>query len=273
MSFNGVPGREIGAEKKTPILFIILFLNLTLISSQIILRNRQTLLHSIVWNILTPFQVGFEKSTDFLSAQFKRYVFLKNSYQKYQGLRQRNLALKYQNYLLRRGITDQRFLQGAQVKFGAYLPATVISVDSNFPRHTLTIDKGQRSGVKENMTVVNPDGDLVGKVALPISPFTATVRLITSSIGGCGAYVGQNYLEGFFSGRNSNYGDFKYLLGNKPAQVGDWVQTSGTDLIYPPFLPIGKVVKIKKGYPDQFIEVRPFFIDKPVRQLIVIHHE
>ena len=66
---------------------------------------------------------------------------------------------------------------------------------------------------------------------------------------------------------------FQYLLANKPVRLGDQVITSGTDLIYPNYLPIGKVTAIGKDYLTQKISVRPFFVDKPLKKLVVLLHE
>ncbi len=49
--------------------------------------------------------------------------------------------------------------------------------------------------------------------------------------------------------------------------------TSGSDLLYPNYLPIGKVTRIEKEYLTQKISVRPFFIDKPLKKLVVLLHE
>ena len=59
----------------------------------------------------------------------------------------------------------------------------------------------------------------------------------------------------------------------KPCSSETHVITSGTDLIYPRYLPIGKVVKIEQDYLTQKISVRPFFVEKPLKKLVVLPHE
>jgi cell shape-determining protein MreC len=97
--------------------------------------------------------------------------------------------------------------------------------------------------------------------------------LITSSIGGTGAYIESNMLEGLLKGRDGQDCDFQYLLANKPVLPGAIVLTSGTDLIYPNYLPIGKVITVEQDYLTQKISVRPFFVEKPLKKLVILPHE
>ena len=141
------------------------------------------------------------------------------------------------------------------------------------PTTALVIDKGMRAGLVENNVVLNRDGELVGRIVRPLTAFSAPVRLITSPVGGTGATIESNMLEGLLKGENRAECSFKYLLANKPVQLGDRVITSGTDMIYPSFLPIGRVTAIAKDYLTQTIIVRPYFIDKPLNKLVVLLHE
>ena len=52
-----------------------------LISSQIILKNKQSLLQTIIANMITPLQLTFQKSSDFVSSELDRYFFLRRRLQ------------------------------------------------------------------------------------------------------------------------------------------------------------------------------------------------
>ena len=145
-----------------------------------------------------------------------------------------------------------------------------ISVDPNFPFHAVVINHGTREGITENMTVLNLEGELVGRTVAPVSLSSATVRLITSSIGGAGAYIGTSRLEGFLSGHNAPLCSFRYLMENKTVFNGDIVITSGTDLLFRPYIPIGRVVNIEKDVLIPKIWMKPFFLDKPIKQLVLL---
>ncbi len=268
------PGRPpLSQEKRALVLITLLFANLILISSQIMLRNQQSLLHTVLMNLAAPFQIGFQQTTDFVSRQLKHYVFLKNAYVRYQELQRRHTALQFRQHELQRLLHDQRARDRAARRQPSFRLANVVSVDINFPYHALLIDLGRRDGIVEEMVVLNVDSELVGRIVKPIGARTATVRLITSAVGGAGAYLQANMLEGFITGNNTAECRFKYLLENKPVRIGDTVVTSGTDLIFPPYLPVGRVMSIERDYLTQDVRVKPFFLEKPIKQLIVLAHE
>ncbi|MCI0470466.1 MAG: rod shape-determining protein MreC [Candidatus Aminicenantes bacterium] len=262
--------KEITPEKKTFILATVLFLNLILISTNVVLKNERSLFQNIVGIIVSPFQVGFQKTVDFVSERMRRYIFLKDAYKKYSHIKQTQMRLKYENYLLKRRLEDRTFLASLDKMSGEYIAADVISIDVNFPFSSLMINKGANYNLAPGMVVLNGDAELVGKIIEPITFFSARVRLITSSIDGVGAYIRKNKLEGLLKGDNSKICMFKYLVENKPVAVGDEIITSGTDRIFPPYIPIGRVVKIRKKYLLQEVDVKPYFIEKSFKKIIII---
>jgi len=261
-------------ERKIIILVAVLFLNLILVSTNVVLKSRKTLFQTVIGSIVSPFQIGFQKTVDFVSRELTRYVFLKNNFKKYRALKKKYTQLKYENYLLKKKIIDQDFITGVKKKRSDFIKVDLISIDSNFPLAGIQINKGSKDGILKDMMVLNGSGELVGRIVEPITLFSAKVRLVTSSIGGIGAYIKtdkpEELLEGLLTGNNTSRCSFKYLLENKKVMVGDMVITSGTDKIFPAYLPIGKVVAVEKEYLTQEIHVEPFFIKKSIKQLIVI---
>ena len=263
----------LSTEKKSAVLVMILFVDLIMISSQIILKNQKSLLQSAIANMVMPLQLTFQKASDFVGDELDRYVFLRGVFKKYQRLKQKHVDLRVENYALNRELRDLRVLAAARKKFDRFLLATVISVDVNFPYGSLVIDRGTRAGLVENDVVLNTEAELVGRITQPLTAFSAQVRLVTSPIGGTGAAIESNMLEGLLKGGSGPECSFQYLLANKPVRLGDRVITSGTDLIYPSYLPIGTVTSIGQDYLTQRIAVRPYFVDKPLRKLVVLLHE
>lgn len=266
-------GDNLPGERKIMILVAVLFFHLVLVSTNVILKNEKTLFQNIIGTIVSPFQIGFQKTVDFFSDQLKRYVFLKNSFKKYRDLKQKYTQLKYENYLLKKKIKDQEFLEQVKSQNSSFMKAELISIDKNFPLTSISINKGSKDGIVKNMIVLNTRMELVGKIVEPISLFSSKVRLITSSIGGTGAYIRENKLEGLLTGNNTTICHFKYLIENAPVKKGDTIVTSGTDKVFLPGIPIGKVVGVEKEYLTQKIDVEPFFIKSPIKQLIVIAND
>jgi len=260
-------------ERKIMILVGVLFFHLILVSTNVVLKNERTLLQNILGTIVSPFQIGFQKTVDFVSNQLKRYVFLKNSFKKYRDLKQKHIQLKYENYLLKQKIIDRNFLEQVKSKISNFIKAEVISIDKNFPLTGFLINKGSNDGIVKDMIVLNPQMELVGRIVEPISLFSSKVRLITSSIGGTGAYIHSRELEGLLTGNNTGICSFKYLIEKASVQTGETLVTSGTDKIFPPGIPIGKVVAVDKEYLTQKIDVEPFFIKSPIKRLIIITND
>jgi rod shape-determining protein MreC len=273
MTGNHLPG-----ERKVIALVAVLFVNLILVSSNVVLENRRSLLQTIVGVVVSPFQIAFQETVDFISHQLRHRVFLQDSFKKYHRLKKKQFQLIYENYILKRKIKEQDFLDRLKIKRSEFIKADVVSIDRNFPLRSILINKGSVNGVMKDMTVLNGRGELVGKVVEPISLFSAKVQLITNSIGGTGAYIEStgnpdDLLEGLLTGNNTTICNFKYLIENKEVKPGDRVITSGTDKIFPPYLPIGSVKKVKKEYLTQKIEVEPFFIKSSIKQLVIIANE
>jgi cell shape-determining protein MreC len=63
------------------------------------------------------------------------------------------------------------------------------------------------------------------------------------------------------------------LIEKAPVQVGEILVTSGTDKIFPPGIPIGKVAAVEKEYLTQKIDVEPFFIKSPIKRLIIASND
>lgn len=262
--------QETTNERKIIVLVAVLFVNLILVSSNVVLDNQKTLFQNVLGVMVSPFQIAFQESVDWVSHQLRHYVFLKNSFKKYHKLKKQYSALKWENYLLKRKIRDQEFLDNLKLERTRFIKADVISIDRNFPFGSVMIDQGTANGIVKDMIVLNSEGELVGKTVQPISLFSAKVRLITNSSGGIGAYIETNQLEGLLTGTNSDICLFKYLMSNKPVKPGDQVITSGTDRIFPPYIPIGRVSKVEKDYLTQKIEVEPFFVKRSIKRLIIV---
>jgi|GEM_PF-210849 len=260
-------------ERRVVVITAVLFLHLILVSTHIVLENQRTLLQNLVALVISPFQIGFQKTVDYISFEMKHYVLLKKSFERYNDLREKYVRLIRENYALKRKMIDQDFVENLKSTRSEFIQADVISIDRNYPYGSLFIDKGSEDGIKKDMIVLNETGELVGKIVEPVSLFSSKVRLVTSPIGGIGAYIEKNKLEGLLRGNDSKSCSFEYLIENKPVKIGDRVITSGTDRIFPPYIPIGKVMSVEKDYLTQKVVVEPFYIKKTLKQLIVISNE
>ncbi|HEX3910289.1 MAG TPA: rod shape-determining protein MreC [Solirubrobacteraceae bacterium] len=151
-----------------------------------------------------------------------------------------------------------------QLSVADYHPvtATVVAKSPNVWYSTVTIDKGESSGVHVNDPVINGEG-LVGKVAQAASD-GAQVTLITDSSVGVSARVGTSGATGIVQPKVGDPNDLllQYLPANTRANRGEYVVTSGTvsspdDSLYPPGIPIGQVTSVNEESAYRSVNVHP----------------
>ncbi len=151
-----------------------------------------------------------------------------------------------------------------QLSVNDYHPvtATVVAKSPNVWYSTVTIDKGESSGVHVNDPVINDEG-LVGKVA-QVASDGAQVTLITDSSVGVSARIGASGATGIVQPKVGDPNDLllQYLPANARANSGEYVVTSGTisspeDSLYPPNIPIGQVTSINEESAYRSVNVHP----------------
>jgi len=150
-------------ERRVVVITAVLFLHLILVSTHIVLENQRTLLQNLVALVISPFQIGFQKTVDYISFEMKHYVLLKKSFERYNDLREKYVRLIRENYALKRKMIDQDFVENLKSTRSEFIQADVISIDRNYPYGSLFIDKGSEDGIKKDMIVLNETGELVGK--------------------------------------------------------------------------------------------------------------
>lgn len=258
-------------ENRTAILIIIIFLNLILISSQIIQKNNSSLLINVLQNTISPIQTLIINIKSSIKDTLNHYFFLTNIYKRFMKLKEENKKLKYEIYQLSKIIKTNKGFSNIKLKKNInFIKANLISIDFYLPYNLIKINRGEKHGIKKNMIVLNTYGELVGKITEPITSNTATVVLITSKLNSMGAYVKDINLEGLLSGNNTSICSFKYIIYDANIKKGDEIVSSGSDEIYPPYLPIGRVNKIEKLNLELKISIKPYFISKPIKSLLVI---
>ena len=151
-----------------------------------------------------------------------------------------------------------------QLNVSNYRPvtATVVAKSPNIWYSTVTIDKGEGSGVRINDPVINGEG-LVGKVT-QVASDGAQVSLITDSTMGVSARLGTTPATGIVQPKVGEPNDLllQYLPPSTQANRGDYVVTSGTvsspdDSLYPPGIPIGQVTSVNDESAYRSVNVHP----------------
>ncbi|OGP66144.1 MAG: rod shape-determining protein MreC, partial [Deltaproteobacteria bacterium RBG_13_47_9] len=148
--------------------------------------------------------------------------------------------------------------------------AEVIGQDPSSWFKSVTIDKGERDGVKQGMAVVSPIG-IIGRI-LKTAPHYATVLLITDYNSAVDSIVQRTRAKAIVEGKGENRCQLKYLLRTEEVAIGDAVVTSGLGGNFPKGLMVGEVKKVdKKGHGVfQYAELVPSVDFAQLEEVFVI---
>ncbi|OPY55930.1 MAG: Cell shape-determining protein MreC precursor [Pelotomaculum sp. PtaU1.Bin035] len=170
---------------------------------------------------------------------------------------ERNLALEQEVARLESQVTQltefkleserlSNLLNYKQVMAKRYnlLTASIVDRDPGNWFGTITLNRGAGDGVKENMTVLTPEG-LVGRV-VSVSAATCEVLLITDPRSGVGSLVQDTRTSGIVEGTtaSSRMARMIHIPNNAPIEVGQAVVTSGLGSIFPKSIPVGVIAGI-----------------------------
>jgi rod shape-determining protein MreC len=144
--------------------------------------------------------------------------------------------------------------------------ARVIGQDPNIWWSQVLINKGTGDGVRTNHPVVGPEG-LVGIVS-DATPSSAVVRLLTDHRTAVGARIAESGVGGVITVEAGRPNDLvlEFTTRNDEVTPGQTVITAGTESrtdrvtsLYPPRIPIGRVIRVDDPATDnQLVHVRPF---------------
>jgi len=119
---------------------------------------------------------------------------------------------------------------------------------------TVIVDKGATQGVERGQPVIDTTG-LVGQVTR-VQPLVSEVTLVTHKDHSIPVQVVRNGLRAVAFGAGDGASlELRFLAANADVQNEDLVVTSGIDGVYPPGLPVGKVVRIDRDATQSFARI------------------
>jgi rod shape-determining protein MreC len=163
------------------------------------------------------------------------------------GLKRENAALRRQITEARAIILDNRELRST-LRLREQTPNVVAVgriVSSSFesPRRFAILSAGSRNGVKEGMPVRSPDG-LIGRI-LQAGSIDSRILLVSDRASTVPARLLSTGQGVICQGRGDGSLDLKPLeVGRNPFKPGDIVITSGVGGLYPPLVPLARVVRL-----------------------------
>jgi rod shape-determining protein MreC len=139
---------------------------------------------------------------------------------------------------------------------GKTVAARVIGKDTSQGRRNVTIDKGVRSGLGKDMTIITRDG-VVGRVISSTDHYSV-VQLIIDSQSAVGFIVRSSRRLGILRGTGGSELEMAFIDDDNDIMQGDELITSGQDQIYPKGLTLGVVLSVgPKDGNFKVVRIRP----------------
>jgi rod shape-determining protein MreC len=237
------------AQQKAPWILGFLLLSQVLLMSFSARHpdSDQSVLRTWLIAIYTPFLKGGNWVISKASGAVSDYTSLK-------GARDENKSLREQVEQLTEGLAlaREQAAQDSQIRSAYGVPAqsdyhkiaaNVIARDASIWFRRLTIDRGTNDGVKMSMPVATAGG-IVGRV-VALGPNFAEVQLITDRHAGAGAMLQKSRDMGVVHGMDNGKCELREIPSGRDVQVGDVVESTGLDAIYPKGLVIGTIERVE----------------------------
>ncbi len=262
-------------KKNLVVLISLIFFQLILISLQTPLGSESSLFEKTVFSIFSPIQNGVSIVIRGIGNIWKGYFSLRGAHKENLDIKEELFFLQIENRLLR-GLLDWRIkeneLEDSLDGIGGSIVYTrVIEMDLTNKYKSVVINKGLFDGIEKDMIVLDKYGQLVGRVIGPIGLKESRIQLITDSESGIGVHNKKDIL-GVVNGNDEGLCILKYIEGTESGvDTGDILITSGFDHIYPPGIPVGKIITMNTT--DELFKdiiVQPFFKLRSLDQLAVI---
>lgn len=120
----------------------------------------------------------------------------------------------------------------------------IVGSSFNSPRRFAILSAGAQDGIREGMPVRSPTG-LVGRI-IDVGALASRVLLVSDRTSIVPARLIRIDIPVIVQGRGDGTVDVRPLeVGRNPFRPGDLVITSGTGGLYPPLVPVARVIKLK----------------------------
>jgi rod shape-determining protein MreC len=230
---------------------LLLLFALVLMSLRAKQRKGAEFFDALLMEIFSPLQEASMLVIKTVQGTFHKYVFLVNLEKENRMLKQKIVQLQQENHRAKEmELAMERLKQLLQFREKnslAMIGAEVVGQDPSSWFKSVTIDKGERDGVKKGMAVISAAG-VIGQI-LKTAPHYATVLLITDYNSAIDSIVQRTRAKAIVEGRGENRCQLKYLLRTEEVAVGDTVVTSGLAGNFPKGLMVGEIKKVdKKGH-------------------------
>jgi rod shape-determining protein MreC len=256
--------------------FIIILLLSALIVMSLRVKERKGVdyFDALLMEFCAPFQKASTFAIKNLHGLFQEYLFLVHLQRENLMLKQRIAELQKENHQTKEmALANERLhklLQFRERVSSSVIAAEVIGQDPSSWFKSVTLNKGEKDGLRKGMAVIAPEG-VIGQI-LKTAPHYSTVLLITDYNSAIDSIIRRTRAKAIVEGKGENRCQLKYLLRTEEVIVGDVVVTSGLSGNFPKGLMVGEVRKVdKKGHGVfQYAELVPGVDLTKLEEVLVI---
>lgn len=135
-----------------------------------------------------------------------------------------------------------------------FVPCEIVAKGAGMGVSTIMLDKENADDIQKNQPVIAPQG-LIGKV-VSVGPTSCIVRTILNTTLHVSAMIGRTQRSGTLEwDRGTDHCLLTKIPVTEDVREGDDVATSGMGGVFPPGLPIGRVVKVGREPTGFFLNI------------------
>ena len=261
-------------RQRSGYLFLAVILgHVLLISAQVNSRSGVPVLEAVTFGIFSEVQRGVSSGVNSVRHFWGGYVGLRQTQIENEELKRQlaeaQVALQAQRALADRARGLEKLLELKDRISLQTTAAEIIGAAATPDFRTVTIDKGTRDGLRQDMAIISPAG-VVGRVVVP-SARSAKVQLLIDRNAAAGALIERSRAQGVVVGAGDERLRLEYVSEAADIVTGDIVVTSGIDGIYPKGFVIGRVDSVEKSGPAyKRITVKPAVDFSSIEEVLVV---
>lgn len=185
---------------------------------------------------MSPVLEAFYLATSPLQSQRQLLLEDKLTNARILELEQQNEELEQQNSQFK------ELLNYIEPEAKSTIPAPIIGRYQDGWWHQIIIGRGSKEGIQEDY-VVTGIGGIVGRI-IAVTPNTSRVLLISHPSSRIGAVVTRSRHLGYLQGNEGKTATMHFFAKVTDIKVGDAVSISPLSNLYPPGMPIGKIISV-----------------------------
>jgi rod shape-determining protein MreC len=181
---------------------------------------------------------------------------------KYTNLRKINQDLAAENNLLRNQLDQYNMLlsnneisrtDSLPGRLYTYTPATVVNNSVNKQYNFITLNKGEKHGVRQEMAVISPNG-VVGVIYGASGHYSTVISLLNRDFR-LSAKIRKNDYYGslYWPGNDYQHATLGEIPYHVELEIGDTIVTSGYSSIFPEGLMVGVISDFQKAQSNFYI--------------------